>query len=61
MPLRENQKHGLKRILGVMKIPDELTADVHDHRPRPAYKCSKRGFARGVAPCRESLDKLAIG
>ena len=60
-PPRQDQKDGLKGILGVVVVSKDTPADTHDHRAVPVHQGFERQFGGFISPRRELLDELPIG
>jgi len=54
----EHEERRLKRILGVVGVPQHTAADAQHHRPVPPYQRLKGGL---VAPRQETGQKFRVG
>ena len=54
----QHQKRGLKRVIDIVRITQELAANPQDHRPVTLHKCLE---GRLVACSRESIQELPLG
>ncbi len=57
----QHEEHRLKGVFGMVKVTQELPADVQHHRSITAHQRGKRRFPRRIAPCVEPLQELSVG
>ena len=59
-PPRQDQERGLERILGVVRVAQDLAADAQDHRPVPLDQRREPGLGRLITTAHEPLQELTI-
>ena len=56
----QDEEDGLKGILGMVPVAQDLAADAQNHWPVPRYQSGEGHFRAGIAPGGEPLDELAV-
>ena len=60
-PACQDQECGLKSVLSGMRVGQDATADIPDHRAVDPHQGGERRLGFFVLPAEEPIQKLAIG
>ena len=60
-PARQDEERRLERILGVVRVAQDLAADAQHHRPMPLDQGRESGFGPVIAPVHIPFQELRVG